>query len=338
MLRAAILLAMMYWFWVLSTIQTSFRQMSTAGNRLVIFGLTFTALLMALAIPAAFEERGLLFAGAYWSGRALVFVTLARRTPAVRPVYAVSLLLTGPLLVAGALLESPYREVLWAAAALAEILAPRVNHRRMRTLVYDLEHIVERFGLLVIIALGETIISTGEPLAEAMRFSLPEIITFTAAFVLTISLWWLYFDHSATYLGRHLESAPVTFEAVRGALTYTQFWIVGGVIAVAVGVHESLLEPLEPLPVVVGLLMLGGTTAFYAVFTHLRFTVTGRLYRSRILGVLGCLVLAVGLPWLPAAGVMVGLAVLTVATNVWERLHPASAGAPSGADWYLDEH
>lgn len=218
--------------------------------------------------------------------------------------------------MAGALLESPYREVLWAAAALAEILAPRVNHRRMRTLVYDLEHIVERFGLLVIIALGETIISTGEPPAEAMRFSLPEIITFTAAFVLTISLWWLYFDHFATYLGRHLESAPVTSEAVRGALTYTQFWIVGGVIAVAVGVHESLLEPLEPLPVVVGLLMLGGTTAFYAVFTHLRFTVTGRLYRSRILGVLGCLVLAVGLPWLPAAGVMVGLAVLTVATNV----------------------
>lgn len=73
-LRVVILWAVVYWLWTVTTIQASFRDMTTARNRLVLFALTLCALVLAIAIPDAYGERGMLVVGAYLAGRLIVLL------------------------------------------------------------------------------------------------------------------------------------------------------------------------------------------------------------------------------------------------------------------------
>lgn len=120
---------------------------------------------MAIAVPDAYAGQGLLFAFAYWAGRIMVGTLMVGGRPrgaaAWLTPYAVSIVITGPLLVAGALTSGVARVVIWAVAAMSDLVAPTVLQSRLRDVRYNAAHLAERFGAFVLIALGESVVEIG---------------------------------------------------------------------------------------------------------------------------------------------------------------------------------
>lgn len=166
LLRALIVFVPIYWMWVGTAIQTNLRDIAQPRLRLKVFAVALAAVFMAVAAPDAYGSLGLLFAAAYWAGRVVLGVDLLRRsargtTMPVNP-YTISMFLTGPLLVVGALLHGSAREGIWAAAAAIDLATPTLLRSRLRNMHLNAAHLAERFGLFVLIALGESVVAIGE--------------------------------------------------------------------------------------------------------------------------------------------------------------------------------
>ena len=170
--HCAVLLALVYWQWVLVTVQSSIRDASTSRHRFVIMLLMLIAMVSAVALPRAFGDRALLFAITCWTSRLVITFLLARsgNSRAFR-MDLTSSLIQGPLLLGGAVLGGAGQLALWSLAALSEITAPFLHSRTMRAQRYDVGNVVERFSLLIIVALGETIVSIITPQADLERLS-----------------------------------------------------------------------------------------------------------------------------------------------------------------------
>ncbi len=259
LVRAGVVFLIIYWLWVVTAIQASFHDISSTRVRVTLYSTSFLALVAALCIPSMFEDtsRAVVFAIAYWASRAVVLVGLLRGRWRTFGLYLVTLLFSGPLLVTGAFLPSPWREVTWAVVGVVEVLIPLLQRSRMVSLRYDAPHVVERFGLLVLIALGESIVAIGGPLAASDHWGWPQVLALVGSFVLVTGLWWLSFDHSDHLIVLRIQAAPVQFDAVRSLLAYGHLWIVGGIIAFAAGLHSVIAHPAEPLELEAALLLSG---------------------------------------------------------------------------------
>lgn len=328
-LRGVILLAVIYWLWCITSIQMSMRDASRDRSRLVVLLIGLVTLVMAICVPDAFGRRALVFALSCWAARVLIVLGLVRSTWRVFLPDVVGVVVTGPLLTAGALLGGRGQLVLWSAAALTEFVSPMLLRVRMRAASHDAENVVERFGLLVIVALGETLVGVGEPLSEAGRVSWQQGAALVAAFALIAGLWWSYFHHSSGLVLRRLETADTPFDVVRGLLVYGHLLFVGGIIAVAAALHLVFEETTEPAGWFAASLLCIGTIAFLTVFLVVRLRVFRRLYRSRLLGVVATAALVVpSATVLPAWISLAAVAAVVVAVALWETLAPVSAGVP----------
>ncbi|PHP53053.1 hypothetical protein BW737_005450 [Actinomyces ruminis] len=103
-----------------------------------------------------------------------------------------------------------------------------------------------RLGLLVIVALGETVVGIGEPLSEAESVTWQQAVAVLAAFMPVGGLRWSSFHHSSGPVLQLLETARTPFDAVRGVLVYGHLSLIGGIIAVAASFHSALEEPEAP--------------------------------------------------------------------------------------------
>lgn len=141
---------------------------------------------MALALPQAFTDRGMLYALAYWSGRIILGVdglvaAVRSRTVPINPV-TVSIAVTGPLLLTGALLEGSPRVALWGCAAMLDLATPTLLRGRLRGMHVNAGHLAERFGLFVLIALGESVVAIGGSAGALESVTLTVGLTVAAAF------------------------------------------------------------------------------------------------------------------------------------------------------------
>ena len=165
--RAFIVLALVYRTWVTTSLQTNRLSRDSTRDRITLFGVGFCGLVMAIAIPHVYDSGGMQFALAYWAARILLWL---RYVPQYRPRVVTSLGLSatviGPMLVVGALLPDTWREVVWLVAALCDLGSVAVMGRMHRFIHYDHSHLMERFGLFVLIALGEQIVDLSLPLAR----------------------------------------------------------------------------------------------------------------------------------------------------------------------------
>lgn len=332
--HGAILLAVVYWLWCTTSIQMSMRDASADRNRLVVLLITLVSLLMAVCVPHAFGHSALGFALSCWAARALIEFGLVRSTWRIFLPGLVGVALTGPLLTAGALLGGRRQLVLWSLAALVEFASPMLLRRQMRGARYDTENVVERFGLLIIIALGETLVGIGEPLSEAEHLSRYQGAALAAAFVLVAALWWSYFHHSSGLVLRRLETIETPFDVVRELLVYGHLLLVGGIIAVAAALHLVLEDAEEAPGWFAASLLCIGVAAFLVVFLLVRWRSLRRLYRSRLVGTI-----AAGALVAPCAQVLPGwaglsaVALVVLAVAAWETFAPASAGVPSDQEF-----
>ena len=284
--------------------------------RALLVGLMFASLLMSVGVGDAFGDRAWLFVTGYLLlqvGRA-GFLIVALRGRALGGHFVNDLaweLLAGSLWVAGALADTDLRLILWGFAVAATYVGVSSLHwlpGRGRRI--DLEHsevaaghLLERFRLFFIIALGETVILTGEAFTDA-PFELQRLIALAVAFTGTVALWWCYFERAE---GIGLDAAESAEDA--GSIgwegTWTLTMIVIALIAIAVGDELAIAHPDDEATLGFTILAFGGPAVFlFAQLLFLRNTL-GRVPSSRLVGVASLALLAVATSSLP---LIVGIA------------------------------
>ena len=299
--HAVLALLVVWWAWNYTTWVTNELDPDSVAVRLLLIGLMLASLLMAVAIPQAFAERGLLFAGSYVAiqvGRHtfLTFVTAERRT--IERERAGRILtwfvVAGVFWIAGGLADGEQRWALWLvalaidyAAPLALFWIPRRQHLASSTWQVETAHFAERFQLFVIIALGETIVLTGSTTA-GLELDTGRIVAFGLAFLSTAALWWLYFDYVARIAERRLELAADRTTLARDAFTYLHAAIVAGVILSAVGDELVIAHPGDVLPGTEVATVVAGPALYLLAHVALRLRMTGTISVKRLSGALAC--------------------------------------------------
>lgn len=317
--RAAVMFVPIWWAWVGTSIHANTHDVDNPIDRIGIFAVGLCGLFMALAVPEAYGHRGLLFGVAYLVLRALLAALVFRGPRLVVNAFSIAIFVTGPLLVVGGLLPGGWRVAVWAVAAVIDLSAPALVRRRLAKVRFEASHLPERFGLVLIVALGESIVAIGasaadDPLVPARAFAV------AAAFALACGLWWVYFAFAADAVRYAVATARVQTDIIRQVLAYGHLAFVGAVIAVAVGLAEAVAHPTGHLhPGVVGLLF-GGCILYLATFGYTRWRMF-RLVSWTRLGAAG--VVAALLPAgavLPAAVAVLLLAVAVAGLNVLEHV------------------
>jgi low temperature requirement protein LtrA len=254
-----------------------------------MIGLMLASLLMAIAIPEAFGDRALLFAGAYVAiqvGRH-AFLTFVVGSRGSRERMRASRILiwfffSGIFWIAGALVDGgAARTVLWLVALASDYAAPRLLYRvpflpRLTSDTWEVssEHFAERFQLFVIIALGESIVITGATTAELdLDSSIGAALT--VAFLGSAALWWLYFNRAAAGSQRRLETAPNRTELARDVYTYLHVFVIAGIIVSAIGDELVIAHPDEPLGTPELVAVAAGPALFLLAMAAIRLRATG---------------------------------------------------------------
>src|SRR5262249_39974264 len=143
--------------------------------------------------------------------------------------------------------------------------------RRLTVIAFDAGHLVERFGLFVIIALGESVVDIGASAARAEPLTTAVLVAVAAAFVLAAGLWWVYLVCAPTGMRYALATARIQTDIVRPVLSWGHLSFVGSIIAVAVGLTGVVTHPTGRLDAGTAALLFGGTGLYLATFGYTRY-------------------------------------------------------------------
>ncbi|TMM05078.1 MAG: low temperature requirement protein A [Actinobacteria bacterium] len=239
--RSMLALALVWWawsafVWVANAFDDEARELRLV--LLVAMGFIFVA---GLALPHAFEQRGTLFAVSYAVVRFLHLALYAQASRAGRAQwsaiagFAITVVVGMALLIAGSFLASGPRTALWLVAAAIDYAGPAwFSRQRLRSLQrVAVAHFAERYGLFVIICLGESIVAIGAQASSALTAH--TLVLFSLCFVATVGLWWTYFDELARTAQERLRVHTDPVLAAADAYSYIHLVIVAGIIIFAVG-------------------------------------------------------------------------------------------------------
>jgi low temperature requirement protein LtrA len=317
LLRALVVFVPIWWAWVGTSVHANTRDVDNPIDRIGIFTVGLFSLFMALAVSDVYGERGLLYGGSYFVIRLVLAALVFRGGRITVNAFSVAVAVTGPLLVIGGLLHGSWRLGLWATAALIDLTVPRLLRRRLALIHFDSAHLPERFGLFLIIALGESIVAIGisaaaDPMVPA------RLSAVAAAFVLACALWWVYFAFAASAVQYALSTAAVQTDIIRQVLAYGHLSLIGAIIAVAVGLAEAVHHPTTPLHLDVAGLLLGGCALYLVTFVYTRWRMFRRIGWARLTGSVLCLLLLPVASVAPALVILLVLVAITVMINILE--------------------
>ncbi len=225
-------------------------------------------LVLGLTTPNAFDGDGVAFGAGYLvivSVHALLFAfggpMAARNMLRIAPFHIVAAL----LVICAGLLDGPAVYVCWSSAVALEIVAPYINGVSGFSLKSG--HFVERHGLLMIIALGDSFLALGVG-TDGRHAGLSVVTTAVLIFVIPACLWWVYFDESEK--ARRAEWAlDCKDPAERSALALSAFFyahipMLLGLILIAAAIKKTITEPFGVLPLTPSLALAGGVSLYLA--------------------------------------------------------------------------
>ena len=312
--QTALLLLALWWAWVDTAWFTNWFDPDRRPVRFVLIGLMVATLIMAIALPEAFGDRGLLFAIAFVGmqvGRFVFAVVATRHDPGLHRNFERVLAwraASGLLWLAGGLATGPARTPFWVAAVAMESLGPAYGFLtpglgRSTTHEWHISgaHMAERCKLFLIIALGESILVTGATFGES-DFTRAALAAFIVAFLGSVALWWVYFDLSFDAAERAFESSSDPGRLGRFAYTYLHIPMVAGIIVTAVGDELVIAHPLGHASPDTVATVLGGPALFLAGHLLFKRAVFGVWSISRLAAIAALSIVAViGRDWPPLA-------------------------------------
>jgi len=229
------------------------------------------------------------------------------------------LIATTPLWIVGAAVHAEVRLLWWAlAAAIDEVgrwLAHPIPGRKLHSenVAFDAEHMLERCRLFLIIALGETVLTTGAAIA-ASPITGSTVATGTFALVGTVALWALSFGRAHRLILQHVGKTSDPIRASRHAINALLI-MVAGLIAVAVANKEVIAHPYGQTSFALSLLLAGGPILFLAAQGWYLWQVPRVRSRLHVIGGVALLFVGLVTPAVPAyiALFLVGASVSIIA-------------------------
>jgi low temperature requirement protein LtrA len=330
--QGVLILGLLWWSWVGYAWLTSVLNPEEGGVRIVLFAAMASFLIAAICLPEAFDGLATEFAVAYGAVRAAqiaLFLIASRDDPGLRRSIwglAVGTAVGISLLVAGSFLDPGPRAAVWGIALVLDMSGPYFFGSQGWHLVPG--HFAERHGLIIIIALGESIVAIGVGAGAEMTWGI------AAASALGIAIaaaqWWVYFDVVALVSGRRLASLPdgrERNELARDSYSYIHFAMIAGIVLVALGMKKALGDVDDPLKTVPAFALLGGAALYLLGLVAFRF----RHVRTANWRRLGLAVVLVAL--LPAATELPALVTLVItATLLWALIVLETRGYGEGRD------
>src|SRR4051794_12771294 len=304
--QSAVLLLVVWWSWNYTTWVTNELDPESPVVRLLMIALMLASLLMSAAMPAAFGGEAGLFVGSYLAiqvGRH-VFLTFGAAGPATLERERAGRILTwfvaaGVFWVAGAVADGEARTALWLIALAIDYSGPVAlfwipGRPFVGEAAWQVStaHFSERFGLFIIIALGESIVVTGATVS-GVDLDAPILTAFATAFLTTAAMWWLYFTYVARVAERRLEPAANRTRMARDAYTYLHVVLVAGIIVSAVGDELVIAHPTEPLADAQVAAVVLGPAIYLFAHTLFRLRIAGTVGWRRLAGAVACVVVGV---------------------------------------------
>ena len=324
-LHGMLVLAAIWWAWTTYAWLTSAIDVDEGGVRIAMLAATGAMLGVALAVPGAFGDDAVLFGAAYLLVRLLHFflsAIVARDDPERRGVllrFAPTAMLGASLILLAGFLEGRERIAAWVVALAIDYLGPTVVGMGRGWRVAP-AHFAERHGLIILIALGESIIAIG----VGAEFQLVTGVLVTAALgmVVVSAFWWLYFDVAAIFARRRLMQATGVERArlARDAYSYLHLPMVAGIVLFALGLRTTLHHVGDALHTVPAIALCGGAALYLLAHSAFLFRTTGRVFRRRTLGAVVLLALipaALTIPSLASLAMVSAVCSLVVA---WEAI------------------
>ena len=319
--QGMLVLGVLWWSWTGYAWLTSVVDPEEGAVRIAMFAAMAGLLIVAICVPEAFDSLALEFALAYGvvrAGHIALFMLASRDDPALR--HSTVGLAGGTavgvgLLISASLFDGLAQAAVWSLALLLDMAEPFFFGSAGWKLVPG--HFAERHGLVIIIALGESIVAIGAG-AEA---HLTAGIAAAAVLGVTVAaaLWWTYFDVVALVSARRLARAPEgreRNELARDSYSYLHFPMVAGIILFALGMKKTLGAVSDPLDIELAFALLGGVAFYLLGLVAFRFRHIHSINRQRLLlgvALFGLLPAAVELPALATLAILTALLCAMVA-------------------------
>ena len=284
--KGVLVLGVLWWAWAAYAWLTNTINPEEGAVRIAMFAAMGAMLVASLAVPGAFGDDALLFASAYafvriahlvlyviagWGDRDLL-VAVAR--------LAVGTSVGVGLLFVAAGLDGRLQVTVWAVAICVDLLGAYVGGGRGWRL--SAGHFAERHALVVIIALGETIVALG--LAASTELDAGGIAAALLGLTVAATLWWAYFDVVAIVAEEKLRETKglAQLRLARDSYSYLHLPMVAGIILFAVGVKKTIGDVGEPLKLVPAVALCGGVALYLLAHILVRLRTVGSLNRQRL--------------------------------------------------------
>ncbi len=327
LLRGMAVLTVLWWAWVAYAWIGTTTDADDGIARMVLLVAMGAMFLTALAAPEAFGQYGVLFGVTYFGVRLLhviMFRVVGRTLPEVGAAVArlAPGLLAGSalILVAGFLEPGWPRALLWGIAVMIDVGSPLVVGTEGFQL--DPKHFSERHGLVVIIALGESLVALGVGVSAEVhdaRIVVAVVLGFTAV----ACLWWLYFDLVAVAAEHRFVRAAVAERnnIARDSYNYFHLPMVAGIVLLALGLKKVFIDLDSPLKVVVSFALFGGVALYLLGHLAFRYRLARTWHGARAVVLVLLLALVPLGPAVPAWVSLVVLTSLLLGLVAYESLH-----------------
>ena len=328
-LRGALVLMLLWWAWTAYAWLANIASTEERSIQLAILAGMAAMFVLALCIPEAFDDLpgGLqgpvVLAVCYLIFRAMhlvMYMILSREDAEFRKQvlrFAFSVAVSTALLLLASQFEGWQQTGLWTLALLADYVGTALGGFRGWRLPSP-RHFSERHGLIIIIALGESIVAIGVGVAkEPITWVI--IAASMLGLILSSALWWAYFDVSAL-LGEHAlatEPAETRARLARNAYSFAHLPLMLGIVLGAFGLKEVLLyvsdsshhSLTDPLPTVALAALVGGVVTYLLGHVIFKWLTVHTLSVVR-LAAAGVLLLSI--PLIAGLPALVQLAIVTV--------------------------
>ncbi len=274
--QGLLVLGMLWWAWTGYAWLTSVVDPEEGAVRLIMFGAMAALLLVSLCVPEAFGSLGLAFAliyGVVRTAHIALFMLASPDDDGLRHSVlglAVSTLVAVSLLALASAFDGLAQGALWALALFLDMGGPYFFGSEGWKLMPG--HFAERHGLIVIIALGESIVAIGVGAEHELTLGIGTAAVLGVA--LTAAMWWVYFDVVAIVSGRRLaeaETGRAQNELARDSYSYLHLIMVAGIVLTALGLKTTIGHFGDHLHTVPAFALLGGVAIYLLGLVAFRY-------------------------------------------------------------------
>jgi low temperature requirement protein LtrA len=313
--RGMLILAAIWWAWGGYAWLTNFLATDEGAIRAAIFVSMTAMLVLSIALPHAFGDDAVLFGACYVIVRVVHLVVYWNSAAvdegvrsSINSVIAFWLLMPAMILVGG-IVGGDLQYVIWIVALVLDYGA---------TLVLGVQgwkvhagHFAERFGLIMIIALGESLVAIGVGAAED-DLTAGVIVAVVLGVAIACAMWWAYFDVVAVVAERKLHEAEgvARTKMARDSYAYLHLPMIAGVVLFALGVKKTVGHFDEPLKSVPAAALCGGVAMYLVAHVAFRWRNVHSVNKQRLAAA------ALLLAFIPAATEMDALVALAAVAAV----------------------